>query len=110
MYVDVHAKMFCKLDIESDEAFRILCRTLMMECFCNGDIEKLGLSVRKDSDGTNVVYYVEDGHDEVYDDRGDLFVALANVAVNIYPNVEFRNEDYIYRYRGGTNDHGRCGG
>ena len=52
--------------------------------------------VRKDSCGDNCVYYIRDGHDEIYDDRGDLFVALRNVAVNLFPNLEFRGEKYIY--------------
>lgn len=42
------------------------------------------------------VYITKDGHDELFDVRGDLFIALRNVAVNIFPDVHFRNEEYIY--------------
>ena len=51
--------------------------------------------VREGEFGENGVY-VTDGHDIKVDDRGDLFVALRNAAVNIVPNVGFRNADYIY--------------
>ena len=65
------------------------------EAFFESDID---FFVRKDCYGDNCVYYIKDGHDEIYDDRGDLFVALRNVAVNIFPNTEFRTANYIYNY------------
>lgn len=34
------------------------------------------------------------------DDRGDLFIALRNAAVNFIPNLYFRNADYIYSNKG----------
>jgi hypothetical protein len=93
MIVDVRVESIANIDIESDEAFRILCKTLDMEYVLNEDID---FFIKKDSYGDNCVYYISDGHDEMYDDRGDLFVALRNVAVNMFPNVYFRSADYIY--------------
>ena len=58
--------------------------------------EDIDFFVKKDCYDNNCVCYMKDGHDEVYDDRGDLFVALRNVAVNMFPNVSFRSADYIY--------------
>ncbi len=94
MIVDVAVKSISQIDIESSEAFRILCKTLNMEYVLNEDID---FFVRKDCYDNNCVYYIKDGHDEEYDDRGDLFIALRNVAVNIFPNVLFRNAHYIYK-------------
>lgn len=93
MIIDVNTKAICQIDIDKCEAFRILCKTLHMEFVLDEDID---FFVRKDCYGENCVYYTKDGHDEVYDDRGDLFVALRNVAVNMFPNLYFRGADYIY--------------
>ena len=91
MLIDV--KTTRQIDIDPIEAFRILCKTLDMEFVLNEDID---FFVRKDEYGDNCVYYIRDGHDEIYDWRGDLFVALRNVAVNLIPNLEFREAKYIY--------------
>ena len=72
----------------------VTCKTLQMEFVLN---EYIDFFVRKDSYGDNCVYYIDNGHDEMYDDRGDLFVALRNVAENIFPNLSFRSADYIYK-------------
>lgn len=80
--------------LEPEEAFRILCKTLGMEFVLNEDMD---FFVRENCYGDNCVYYIKDGHDEEYDDRGNLFVALRNVAVNMFPNVLFRSADYIYK-------------
>lgn len=93
MLIDVNVKTVCQIDIDKYEAFRVLCKTLDMDFIFNEDIY---FFVRKDCYNNNCVYYIKDGHDELYDDRGDLFIALRNVAVNIFPNVWFRNDDYIY--------------
>ena len=93
MLIDV--KTTKQIDIDKYEAFRILCKTLDMEFVLDEDID---FFVRKDCYDNNCVWYVKDGHDEVYDERGDLFVALRNVAVNMFPNVYFRGDDYIYNY------------
>lgn len=94
MIVNAKVNSVVNLDIDCDEAFVILCKTLDMEFVLNEDID---FFVRKDSYGDNCVYYIRDGHDEMYDDRGDLFIALRNVAVNIFPNLSFRSADYIYK-------------
>lgn len=95
MIVDVETKAICQIDIDKYEAFRILCKTLDMEFVLDEDVD---FSVRKDCYGDNCVWYKWNGHDEIYDERGDLFVALRNVAVNMIPNLGFRSADYIYNY------------
>jgi hypothetical protein len=95
-YVDVYAKAEVKLNIDCDEAFRILCKSLDMAYMLDETVNKL--FVNRDSEGDLMVYHTVNGHDEVYDSRGALFIALANVAVNIFPNLEFRGADYIYEY------------
>ena len=94
MIVEAKVNSVINIDIESDEAFVILCKTLQMDFVLNENIE---FFVRQDSFGDNCVYYIKDGHDEKYDERGDLFIALRNVAVELFPNVSFRNADYIYK-------------
>ena len=93
MVVCANIKSVCQIDIESDEAFRILCKTLDMDFVLDEDTK---FFVRKNEYDENCVYVMRNGHDEEYDDRGDLFIALRNVAVNMLPNVSFRNESYIY--------------
>ena len=93
MLVDVATKAICQIDIDSHEAFRILCKTLHMNIVLDEDAN---FFVRKDCYGDNCVYVTRNGHDECVDDRGDLFVALRNVAVNMFPNLSFRSDDYIY--------------
>jgi hypothetical protein len=87
MIVDM--KTNCKIDIEPEEAFRILCQTLRMDIVL---LEDADVYVKKDEYGDNCVY----SKFGKYDDRGDLFIALRNVAVNMFPNVYFRNADYMY--------------
>ena len=88
MLIDV--KTTRQIDIDEYEAFRILCKTLHMDFVLYDDVN---FRVEKDEDGENRVYVL---YNEIYDDRGDLFVALRNVAVNLFPNLEFRGEKYIY--------------
>ena len=93
MIVDVNVKNVCQIDIDSSEAFRILCKTLHMDFVLDEDTKYF---VRKNEYDENCVYVISNGHDEKYDERGDLFVALRNVAVNMFPNTSFRSDDYIY--------------
>lgn len=93
MIVDVKTKTVCQIDIDEDEAFEILCKTLYMEYVLDEDTK---FFVRKNEYDENCVYVMINGHDEEYDNRGDLFVALRNVAVNMFPNTSFRSDDYIY--------------
>lgn len=96
MVVEITTKSVTSVDIESDEAFRVLCKTLNMDYVLNEDMK---FGVEKDSHGRNYVYRI--GNDgsfyKRYDDRGDLFIALRNVAVNMFPNLSFRSDDYIYK-------------
>lgn len=93
MIVDVATKAVCKIDIDSYEAFRILCKTLSMDFVLDEDTKYF---IKKNEWDENVVYYINNGHDERIDDRGNLFIALRNVAVNLFPNTLFRSDDYIY--------------
>ena len=64
-----------------------------MDCVLDEDTEYF---IKENEYGENAVYYINNGHDELYDDRGDLFIALRNVAVNMFPNLPFRSADFIY--------------
>lgn len=94
----VSAKTTLQIDIEPEEAFRILCESLYMNFVLN---EKTDFFVKESYQGNNAVYYRykdDNGRERIqhFDERGDLFVALRNVAVNIFPNTSFRNAEYIY--------------
>ena len=93
MEVNINTKAVCTIDIDSSEAFRILCKTLHMDFVLD---EETDFFVRKNDEEENCVYVIRNGHDELYDERGDLFVALRNVAVNMFPNLWFRSAEYIY--------------
>ncbi len=93
MKIDVNVKAITTIDIDSEEAFRILCKVLHMDFVLENNAE---FFIKKNTYGENSVYHIVNGHDECFDDRGDLFVALRNVAVNIFPNLEFRSASYIY--------------
>lgn len=95
MMINIETKSILQIDIDSYEAFKILCKTLYMEAVLNEDID---FFIREDCYGNNCVYYIKDGHDEIYDDRGDLFASLRNVAVNMFPNLSFRNASYIHKF------------
>ena len=91
--VDVKVDSIVAVDIEGEEAFRILCKVLQMEFVFD---ENTKFVVRRNLCGTNGVYCMSGNQERLYDSRGDLFVALRNVAVQLFPNVGFRNESYIY--------------
>ena len=93
MEVNINTKAVFTIDIDSSEAFRILCKTLHMDFVLD---EEIDFFVRNNDEEENCVYVIRNGHDELYDERGDLFVALRNVAVNMFPNLWFRSADYIY--------------
>lgn len=88
MYIDVETKAIQKIEIEPAEAFRILCKTLYMDCVFDEDSK---YEVRRSEDDDEVYVYL---NGKRYDDRGDLFVALRKVATLIFPNVAFRGENY----------------
>lgn len=93
MVVDITTKRTFNVDIEPEEAFRTLCKTLQMNFILEEDFEYF---VTEDGYGGKAVYKTENGRDKCVDDRGDLFIALCNVAVNMFPNLDFRSADFIY--------------
>lgn len=93
MLIDMESIVKTKIDIDEIGALKLLCKTLYMDFVLD---ENTDYFVKEDENGENGVY-VTDGHDIKIDDRGDLFVALRNVVVNIVPNVLFRSADYIYK-------------
>lgn len=68
-----------------------LCKHLQMEAVLDEDRK---FAVVSDEDGIKRV--IDEATGNVYDDRGELFIALRNVVVQIVPNVYFRSADYIY--------------
>lgn len=90
MLVNVKALTRMDIDITTEEAFQFLLKALSMEFVM---YEHIWFTVRKCEQFEERHVYCGD---ELYDDRGDLFVALRNVAVQLYPNMSFRNADYIY--------------
>ena len=93
LLVDVNVKTVMKVEIDAEEAFRILCKSLAMDFVLDEDTD---YQIRKDEYGKNGVYVPQYGLYYKLDSRGDLFVALRNVAVNMFPNLYFRNEEYIW--------------
>lgn len=93
MLVDITARQIFKEYIEPEEAFRILCKTLSMDFILNDDPDYF---VTKDASGQNIVCKGTNGKVKIVDDRGDLFIALCNVAVNMFPNLDLRSANYIY--------------
>jgi hypothetical protein len=89
MYIDVETKTIQQIDIEPAEAFRILCKTLYMDCVLD-EYSKYEIRKSEYDDDERCVYL----NGERYDDRGDLFAALRKVATLIFPNVAFRGENY----------------
>lgn len=81
-------------EITTDEAFEILLHNLNI-----GEVldDREVYTVAEKEDGEKWVCKIKDGKELLIDDRGDLFIALRNVAVNLYPNLIFRNADYIYK-------------
>lgn len=93
LLVDVKAKVAMEVEIDAEDAFRILCKSLAMGFVLDEDTD---YQIRKDEYGKNGVYVPKNGLYYKLDSRGDLFVALRNVAVNMFPNLYFRNEEYIW--------------
>lgn len=71
-----------------------LCKHLKMDAVLDEDRK---FAIVTGQDGIKRVIDETDGH--AYDDRGDLFIALRNVVVQMVPNVYFRSADYIYGNR-----------
>ena len=81
------------ITLTTEDAFHLLLKSLSMEFVLD---ESKEFFIRKDSLGENHVCYLHNGEERQYDYRGDLFIALRNVAVQIFPNLPFRSADYIY--------------
>lgn len=94
--VEVTAKTKMTIEVTSPEALRILCKTLDMGFIFDDD--RRYYPRRVDEETCYVCYKDNNGSERVMDERGDLFVALCNVCVNMFPNTDIRGEDFIYRY------------
>ena len=92
MLVDLKTSAVLKIDINQEEAFELFLKTLGMEFI----FDERDFVLKKDEYDEYRVYVIENGEEVYFDDRGGLFIALRNVAVNMYPNLHFRSENYIY--------------
>lgn len=90
MEVDITVKQKGLIDVSEIEALHILCKVLNMEFVIDEDRD---FYVNESGE----VWETVNGRDKHIDDRGELFIALRNVAVNMVPNVLFRSAPYIYR-------------
>lgn len=77
MLVKFKATTVQEMDIDHCEAFRILCQTLDMNCAC---LEDTKMRAMLGPDGEKHVYYPVQDRYELFDDRGELFEALRNLA------------------------------
>lgn len=94
MKLEVPVNAVIPIDIDSQTAFRVLCSSLSMDFVLSNEGQYF---VRTAKYGEKEVWERQkDGSVVLYDDRGELFVALSNVAVQMFPNLPFRGEDYIY--------------
>lgn len=84
MIIDVEKKTIHQIDIDEYEAFKILCSTLDMDCVLDEDADFI---VTKNGFGTNTVCDLHDGVYNIYEDRGDLFIALRSVARELFPDL-----------------------
>ena len=88
-------RMDIPIELMPEQALCILCKTLHMEFVYEEEDTNFYIKENPET-GENAVWL----DDRIYDDRGDLFIALRNVAVNFIPNLYFRNADYIYSNKG----------
>lgn len=97
MQIELEVKQKVVADISKDEAIKILFKTYGMEWALD---EGTDFFIDENEFGENTVYkwrVTEWGRERVrVEDNADLFVALRNLVVAVYPNVRFRNDDYIY--------------
>ena len=80
--------------ISSEDCFELLCKNLYMDFVLDEDNEY----IIKEKNGKNCVYkYDEDEENYIFfDERGDLFEALRNVAINIKNNDKYKEEYNLY--------------
>lgn len=93
--VEVTTRTRVTIDVTDGEAFYILCKAVDMPFILEEDFKYY--PKRFDDENCVVCYLDEEGNERVIDDRGPLFIALCNVCVNMFPNVEFRGESFIYK-------------
>lgn len=92
-----------EIDIDSRELLRLLCEEL--------NIDKAVYSDRPMRIKSGIVQEQQrDGRWVDVDDRPYLFVSLRNVVNAVYPNCEFRSDDYItdYEFADDPNDLHSC--
>lgn len=89
MQIDITPLNEIKVKLNCEELFRLFAQSLDMDFVLDEDYD---YHISKDGYVCDTV----DGEEIIVDERGDLFIALRNVAVNIFPNVYFRSADYIY--------------
>jgi hypothetical protein len=84
MEVDVNVKSIVKIDMNCEEAFRLLVKTLNMD-FILDDLHDY--YTHKNEYDELSVYEKVNGKEEEFDYRGDLYEALMETARCIFPNV-----------------------
>ena len=87
MIIDVEKKTIRQIDVDEYEAFKILCSKLDMDCVLDEDTDFI---VTKDGFDSNTVCDLHDGVYNIYDDRGDLFIALRSVAIELFPDLALK--------------------
>ena len=92
MQIDITPLNEIKVKLDSEELFRLFVQSLDMDFVLDEDCD---YHISKEG----YVCQTIDDDEIIIDERGDLFVALRNVAVNLFPNVYFRNADYIYNHK-----------
>ena len=80
MKLDVKCEAVVSIDISYGEAFKTLVKTLDMDFILKDE----DLRFYNNDDGELCIYKRVDGHDELYDDRGELYKALMQVANCIF--------------------------
>jgi hypothetical protein len=86
MKVKVKANGEFEVDIDYNQAFYALCQTLGMDWAIE---ERKHFVVEENDFGEKVVCVVVDGEKHIYDDRGELFLAIRNLAEAIFPNIDW---------------------
>lgn len=89
--VEAIKKEYVDIEVNTSDAFRILCQTLDMEWMLDDDLDFYAALDKE----TEECFVMKGG--EVYDDRGELYLALCNLAREIFPNCELRNPTVVKR-------------
>lgn len=76
--------------LNPEQAFCILCKTLNMDFVYEEEDTNFYVKDHPET-GEPAVWL----GDRIYDERGRLFIELRNLAVTIFPNLYFRNAEYI---------------